>query len=63
MVAELQQNLKAIILKHLSRLEQYRPAHGRGVAKLTAAELRETFAKDPVYSIFGLDSPEYIAAT
>ena len=63
MTEELQQNLKAIILKHLSRLEQYKPAHGRGASKLTAAELRETFAKDPVYSIFGLDSPEYIAAT
>nr|HID12572.1 hypothetical protein [Anaerolineae bacterium] len=63
MTEELQQNLKVIILKHLSRLEQYRPAHGRGATRLAAAELKETFAKDPVYSIFGLDSPEYIAAT
>jgi len=26
------------------------------------AELKQAFADDPVYSIFGLDSPEYIAA-
>ncbi len=60
---DLQEHLRAIILKHLSRLEQYKPAHGRGATKLEAADLREAFAKDPVYSIFGLDSPEYIAAT
>jgi len=29
---------------------------------LAAAELKQAFADDPVYSIFGLDSPEYIAA-
>ena len=58
----LQDTLKSIILSHLSRLDQYRPAHGRGPNKLTAAELRQALANDPVYSIFGLDSPEYIAA-
>jgi len=63
MTEGLEQNLKAIILKHLSQLEQYKPAHGRGTNRLTTAELKETLAKDPVYSIFGLDSPEYIAAT
>jgi hypothetical protein len=63
MTAELEQNLKAIILGHLARLEQYRPAHGRGSDSLTAAELKQALASDPVYSIFGLDSPEYIAAT
>jgi hypothetical protein len=59
----LQRNLKAIILGHLSRLEQYRPAHGRGPDRLTATELKHALASDPVYSIFGLDSPEYIAAS
>lgn len=59
---ELTELLKSIILKHLSRLEQYQPAHGRGANKLSAAELRRSLAADPVYSIFGLDSPEYIAA-
>jgi hypothetical protein len=59
---ELAEQLKFIILKHLARLEQYRPAHGRGVDKLNAVDLRKAFADGPVYSIFGLDSPEYIAA-
>lgn len=62
-MTELEQDLKAIILGHLSRLEQYKPAHGRGSNRLTAAELRQALASDPVYSIFGLDSPEYITAT
>ncbi len=63
MTAELEQSLKAIILGHLARLEQYRPAHGRGPESLSTAELKQALAGDPVYSIFGLDSPEYIAAT
>ncbi len=60
--ADLQQALKSTILGHLSRLERYEPAHGRGPVRLSAAELKRAFADDPVYSIFGLDSPEYIAA-
>jgi len=62
-MTELEQDLKAIILGHLSRLEQYKPVHGRGSNRLTAAELRQALESDPVYSIFGLDSPEYITAT
>ncbi len=62
MTAALQAALKSTILTHLSRLEQYTPAHGRGVGRLSASELKQAFADDPVYSIFGLDSPEYIAA-
>jgi hypothetical protein len=62
MTAKLQETLKATILRHLSRLEKYEPAHGRGPNKLSAAELKQVFADDPVYSIFGLDSPAYLAA-
>ena len=62
MSIKLQETLKATIVRHLSRLERYEPAHGRGPNRLTAAELKQAFADDPVYSIFGLDSPEYIAA-
>ena len=62
MSIELQETLKSTILRHLSRLERYKPAHGRGTSRLSAAELKQAFANDPVYSIFGLDSPEYIAA-
>jgi len=62
MSTELQETLKSTILKHLSRLERYEPAHGRGTSRLSLAELKQAFADDPVYSVFGLDSPEYIAA-
>jgi len=62
MSGELQAALKTIILSHLGRLERYEPGHGRGTIKLTASELRNAFSQDPVYSIFGLDSGEYIAA-
>jgi hypothetical protein len=62
MTTELEETLRSTILRHLSRLAKYEPAHGRGPNKLTTAELKQTFADDPVYSIFGLDSPEYIAA-
>ena len=55
MTEELQQNLRAIVLGHLSRLEQYEPAHGRGTNRPTAAELRQVLVSDPVYSVFGLD--------
>lgn len=58
----LELELSQLISKHLARLEGYVPAHGRGGAKLTAAELAQAFAEDPVYAIFGLDSPEYVAA-
>jgi len=59
---ELQETLKSTVLRHLSRLERYEPAHGRGTSRLSLIELKQAFADDPVYSIFGLDSPEYIAA-
>ena len=62
MSTDLQDTLKSTILRHLSRLERYEPAHGRGTSKLSLAELKRAFVDDPVYSIFGLDSPEYIAA-
>lgn len=62
MSMELQETLKSTVLRHLSRLERYEPAHGRGTSRLSLIELKQAFADDPVYSIFGLDSPEYIAA-
>jgi hypothetical protein len=61
-MATLQETLKSAILGHLSRLEVYEPAHGRGANRPSPAELKQAFADDPVYSIFGLDSPEYVAA-
>jgi len=58
----LEKTLRSTILRHLSKLRSYEPAHGRGANKLDAAKLRRTFSEDPVYSVFGLDSPQYIAA-
>ncbi len=62
MPKRLDETLRSTILKHLSKLRSYEPAHGRGANKLDAAKLRRAFSQDPVYSIFGLDSPRYIAA-
>jgi len=50
-------DLHAIILDHLSRLETYTIRKGRAKDEIIAE-----FQKDPLYSIFGLDSPEYVAA-
>lgn len=56
--------IHAIILKHLQKIESYEPAHGRSRQERVAKDrLRSVFASDPLYSIFGLDSPEYITAT
>jgi len=61
-MSELEDSLYSAILKHLSKLERYAPAHGRSHDRLGAADLARAFSSDPVYSIFGLDSPEYISA-
>jgi hypothetical protein len=55
MSTELQATLKSTILGHLSQLERYEPAHGRGASKLSVPELKQAFTDDPVYSIFGLE--------
>ena len=54
--------IKTIILGHLQKIELYTPAHGRGPKKLSKDEIKQAFSDDPVYSIFGLDSSEYITA-
>lgn len=61
-MTELEARLYAAIHKHLLKLREYKPAHGRQQIRLDAAELRGAFSTDPVYSIFGLDSPQYISA-
>ncbi len=57
----LDQQLHAIVLEHLSKLGEYVP----GPVKAAGGneQLRTRLAHDPVYHIFGLDSPEYAAAT
>ncbi len=59
--ASLDQRLYKIILEHLDRLDVYVSKSGR-VSQRDRETLYETFHDDPMYSIFGLDSPEYISA-
>lgn len=58
---ELEQSLYALTLEHLAKLAQYvpGPVRSRGTRDLLLASHQQ----DPVYSIFGLDSIEYLAAT
>ncbi len=58
----LDQSLYDLILAHLAKLKDYVPGPVRkaGGAK---EQLLERYRADPLYSIFGLDSPEYAAAT
>ena len=57
----LDEQLHGIILVHLAKLGEYVP----GAVKQAGGKqaLVDRLAQDPVYSIFGLDSPEYAAAT
>jgi hypothetical protein len=48
-------------MEHLAKLAGYEP--GPVKKKGTRAKLLEAYQQDPVFSIFGLDSPEYLAAT
>lgn len=58
----LDQSLFDLIMAHLAMLKQYVPGP---VKKAGGAKdmLLERYRSDPLYSIFGLDSPEYVAAT
>lgn len=61
---ELPELLDEIIRGHLAKISEYEPSHGRSKrARVPRDKLREIFSRDPLYSIFGLDSPEYISAT
>lgn len=50
------------ILGHLAKIKEYVPGPVKKVGGLKA-KLIEKYSQDPLYSIFGLDSAEYIAAT
>lgn len=60
--SELDQILFDKILEHLARIREYVPGPLRkaGGAK---ADLLKRYSEDPLYSIFGLDTTEYIGAT
>jgi len=62
--SHLPEHLDQIIRSHLAKISEYEPGHGRNRReRIPKNKLRETFSQDPLYSIFGLDSPEYISAT
>lgn len=58
----LDQSLHDLIMANLAMLKQYVPGPIKkaGGAK---EQLLEEYRNDPLYGIFGLDSPEYVAAT
>lgn len=58
---ELEHSLHALTMEHLAKLADYVP--GPVKKKGTRNKLLEAYQQDPVFSIFGLDSPEYLAAT
>jgi len=58
---KLDEQLYGIALEHLAKLAAYIP--GPVKKKGTREELLLAYQADPVFSIFGLDSPEYLGAT
>lgn len=58
---ELEQALYALTMEHLAKLAQYIP--GPVKKKGTRDKLLTSYQQDPVFSIFGLDSLEYLGAT
>lgn len=58
---ELEQALHALTMEHLAKLAEYIP--GQVKKKGTRENLLVAYQQDPVFSIFGLDSDEYLGAT
>lgn len=58
----LDQLLYDTVMAHLSKLAAYVPGPVKKAGG-TKELLVERYAQDPLYSIFGLDSPEYVGAT
>ena len=58
---ELEQALHALTMEHLAKLAEYIP--GPVKKKGTRDKLLASYQQDPVFSIFGLDSLEYLGAT
>src|SRR5260370_27642777 len=58
---ELDQSLYALTMEHLAKLAAYIP--GPVKKRGSRGKLLAAYQQDPVFSIFGLDSVEYLAAT
>lgn len=56
----LDERLHAIVLEHLAKLGEYVPGPVKNAGG--KQKLIERLANDPLYSMFGMDSPEYAAA-
>ena len=59
---DLDQQLFEIAMFHLSKLDAYTPGPVKKAGG-TKEHLIRRYRSDPLFSIFGLDSPEYVAAT
>jgi len=59
---ELEQQLFDITMGHLGKLAEYVPGPLKKVGG-SKALLLNRYRDDPIFSIFGLDSPEYVGAT
>ena len=58
----LDQSLYDIVMEHLAKLADYCPGPIKKAGG-TREHLLKRYQEDPVYSIFGLDSIEYLGAT
>lgn len=58
---EIEQALFTLTMEHLSKLAEYIP--GQIKKQGTKEKLLASYQRDPVFSIFGLDSDEYLGAT
>lgn len=58
---EIEQSLHALTMEHLAKLAEYVP--GPIKKRGTRDDLLAAYQQDPVFSIFGLDSEEYLGAT
>lgn len=59
---ELEKTLHGVVLENLGKLRSYVP----GPVKKAGGKKKDlirAYAEDPMFSIFGLDTPEYVAAT
>jgi len=59
--SQLDQRLYDIALAHLTRIGEYVPGSIKRAGG-TKADLLKKYSEDPLFSIFGLDSPEYVGA-
>jgi hypothetical protein len=59
---DLERLLHGIVLGHLAKLADYLPGPVKKAGG-TKGQLLRAYAEDPLFSMFGLDSPEYVAAT